>query len=441
MVAKLLCVGDMLIGCRPSRIPAGLAEYRRDASALSPVAAWRNTVRWGIEHSVDAVVLLGDVLYSPDDRFEAFGHLERGVGDLLNAGIHVLAVAGERDSDSLPRLAERFDGFQLLGRDGRWEFTTLKTKSGFEVRLLGWSFPSGRFRDNPLDTLGHKFNDTTPTIGLLHCHVDGGKSPHAPVPRATLERAPADAWLLGHVHEPGDLAGVRPIGYLGSIVGLDPSQTGARGPWLAEVEGRRDIKLTHIPIAPLRWEVLEIDAACFDTTLPGDLGEAIGAAVADGFKKLHRRLAEAVKAGAAVGCRVVVTGRSKQHRALRHALENDDVADRHRVLDDVVYFAESVRDDAEPTLDLEQLAQASDPPGLLARRLLALKAGKEECERLVDEASREMSAFSERNANWSALGPVEENPFDTRGLLLRAGLTALEELLAQDGGDRAGARR
>ncbi|MCH8057867.1 MAG: hypothetical protein IIB78_08355, partial [Proteobacteria bacterium] len=57
---RLLCVGDIHLGRRPSRIPQDIDEYGVNLADLTPVAAWKKAVAWAIDNDIDAVVLAGD---------------------------------------------------------------------------------------------------------------------------------------------------------------------------------------------------------------------------------------------------------------------------------------------------------------------------------------------------------------------------------------------
>jgi DNA repair protein SbcD/Mre11 len=84
------------------------------------------------------------------------------------------------------------------------------------------------------------------------------------------------AWLLGHIHQPDQLDGKRPIGYLGSVSALRASETGARGPWLIRIEDNQ-VQASQIPLAPLRFESMNIDASTLQVA--DGLAELIAAAV------------------------------------------------------------------------------------------------------------------------------------------------------------------
>jgi len=425
-MVTLLAVGDIHLGRRPTRLPDLLGEHGVAAVELTPAAAWRATVAEAVRLKVDAVCLAGDVVDTADDRFEAYGHLEAGVRRLVEAGIQVVGVAGNHDVEALPRLARRIDGFRLVGEGGRWEVVEIAGRDG-RIELLGWSFPGRRVESSPLEGgLGPR-PDITPRIGLLHCDVDG-HSPYAPVPRAALEAAPVDGWLLGHIHRPDPLSGSHPIGYLGSLVGLDPGEPGPHGPWRVAVEEGR-VEATHLPLAPLRWEdeAVEVEAIRGD----GDgLEEAVGEAAVAALERVHHRIAVAATPRAAprvVGCRLRLTGRSPAHAALVAVAAGEAIGRTSLVRGDTVYFVERVVDDALPAVDLEALARGDDPPGLLARHLLALEGGENEATPLLTRARAALEAVAARP--WPGLDPADDA--DPRPLLRRVGIRLLEQLLSQ----------
>ncbi|MFC1452477.1 exonuclease SbcCD subunit D [Verrucomicrobiota bacterium] len=242
MPTRLLCIGDIHLGKRPAELPEHIEQYGVSAAVLSPVQAWRNTVQWALDNDVHAALLAGDVVHRSEDRFEAYGHLAEGVRRLVDAGIPVCAVAGNHDSLALPRLAAQIPEVRLLGRGGRWELLELTARNGSAVQLAGWSFPTQHVTANPLDSFDLTPDPDLPSIGLIHCDLDASTSRFAPVRRSDFARALLDFWALGHIHIPSELQPGDRFGYLGSLVGLDPGETGCRGPWLLTVEDDRRLR-------------------------------------------------------------------------------------------------------------------------------------------------------------------------------------------------------
>ena len=242
----------MHLGRTPSRLPPDLF-----ASELGPAAAWRRAVDTAIDRGVQAVLLAGDLVDREDDFFEAYRGLEAGVRRLTEAGIEVIGVAGNHDVRVLPRLAGHIPQFRLLGAGGTWESVSVCDGTD-AVAVWGWSFPSSGTAPNPLQDW--TFNLAAGiNLGLLHCDRDAGAdSRYAPVASRDLQGARLDGWLLGHIHKPDPLSAESPSGYLGSLTGLDRGEPGPRGPWLITVAGGRITGVEHLPLAPLRWEALDV---------------------------------------------------------------------------------------------------------------------------------------------------------------------------------------
>ena len=426
---KLLCVGDIHLGRRPARLPAGLLDELKP-SEVGPAAAWRLAVDFALRDEVDAVLLAGDVVEQEDDFYEAYGDLRRGVDRLADAGIPVLAVSGNHDVQVLPRLAGAVPGFRLLGRGGVWQAAGVTGRDGRRVQVLGWSFPERRVSTSPLAAHDLPPLDPAsgPVVGLLHCDRDATGSPYAPVRSAELADAPVDAWLLGHVHKPDALAPPRPIGYLGSLTGLDPGETGARGPWLLDCGGP-DLVPRHLPLAPLRWEEVEV-------ALDGlESAENVHDLAVSALDALHERLVAERHRPRAVGCRLRFTGRTAHRRAVERSLAAADPLRFPQPRGDVLYFVHDWRVDAAPTLDLEELARGADPPALLARKILLLRdpAGGAERQALLAGARRRLESLAGRPA-FAAHGLASPAEVEAAELLERAALAALAELLDQRGG-------
>ena len=416
---RLLAVGDIHLGRTPSRLPPELR-----ASELGPAEAWRRTVDHALEHRVKAVLLAGDVVDRDDDFFEAYGALERGVRRLAEAGIDVVGVAGNHDVKVLPRLARHLPHFRLLGEGGRWESVRIEADSD-AVTLWGWSFPRARVADSPL--AGHSFA-AAPGIhlGLLHCDRDAGAdSPYAPVAPQELERAGLDGWLLGHIHKPDALSAQSLNGYLGSLTGLDRGEPGPRGPWTITVAGGRIADVEHLPLAPLRWEPLDVDLEGIGE--PVEVKERLLAAITE----LDGRLASLRLAPGAVGLSVTLTGRTRFGNAALDQLSREDRDETCTGAAGTRYFIVSARPDTRPEIDLEELAKRQDPVGLLAARLLRLELpeGDRERARLV-AAARQALRDQCAQPVWRDLADGEDSP-EPVAWLRRAGYRALDHLLDQ----------
>ena len=370
MSLRILAIGDLHLGRIPGRLPPSLHS---DAARLGPAGAWQRAVDLAIEESVTAVILAGDVTESHEDYFEALPILQTGAERLTAAGIQLVGIAGNHDGRLLPTLSQRVPGFKLLGEGGRWQSLTLE--AGAEaLTLWGWSFPDQHFSADPTRDFPGR-STTHPTLGLLHCHLDQVASPYAPVAAGRLRDINLDGWLLGHVHQPTPLTLPKPLGYLGSATGLHVGEAGPRGAWLLSVKDGRLSDLQHQPLAPLRWEHLDVDVS----------GVTDNVAVRDRFMERLERLSEALLRGPhgprAVGLRVRLSGESDLPSTAFSLGEGDEASFPLPGAAHLTAFIESVTVEVRPTLPLTDLARRTDQPGLLARRLLVLDRSADDPER------------------------------------------------------------
>lgn len=426
----------MHLGKRPSRLPADLqGVHGIEPASLDPRAAWAAVVERALELRVDAVLLAGDVVDSGNHFMEAYGALHAGVQRLTKAGIDVVAVAGNHDVEALPRLADELEGFVLLGRGGEWGSHVVERDGEPVVRILGWSFPRARVESSPLDALTTdlregRYADAGPddlrTVGLLHCDLDAGGGHYAPVTRRELGQLAlgVSAWFLGHIHQPSIEGGGRPVGYLGSLVGLDPGEQGPRGPWLAR-SAAASWELEQIVLSPVLWESVDIDVSeCAER-------EAVDPAITHALHDLAARLAPRLDGVRVVGVRPRLVGRTGLTGAAL-AQAGEQARALQLDADGVLYFIDKVLDGTRPAIDLEALAQRNDPLAIVARRLLELEAGGEACHRLIAAARPRFAAVA-GHANFSRLGGETPGDGQIHAWLLRAASRALDELLAQKG--------
>ena len=421
---RVLAVGDLHLGRRPSRLPPILDERAR---ALGPTGAWRRVVATAIEHGVDVLVLAGDVVEREHDFFEAYRELHRGVSRLKDADIRVLGVAGNHDVAVLPRLADELLDFTLLGRDGHWQSVLLKTGS-VDLTLHGWSFPARRVHQSPLAE--HRFEPAPGVnLGVLHCDRDQAASAYAPVASQELAQSGLDGWLLGHIHRPDALAAPNPSGYLGCVTGMDPGEHGVRGPWLLTLAPGRIESVEQWPLAPLHWHRLELDIE--GLTAP----EAARERLLQRLDELDRTLSQAAWVPEAVGLRITLTGRSALGEAVRRLFSDND---REHLLSgarETHYFIERLDTATRPEIALEELARREDPPGLLARRMLLLARPEGDPERQdLIHAARARLQLQRSEARFSTLqlAPTESDAA-VAATLERAGMHLLDALIAQRG--------
>ncbi|MEM9381530.1 MAG: DNA repair exonuclease [Planctomycetota bacterium] len=435
MTVRLLCVGDIHLGKRPTRVPGDLGVSAED---LGPGVAWRRSVEVALERGVHAVLLAGDVVERIEDRFRAFGVLVDGVRRLRERGIRVVAVVGNHDVEALPLLAERIPDVELLGRgEERWECARIEGEGGVAVDVWGWSFLSRIEADSPLRTFptAPRRPGAAATIGLLHADLDSSEARYAPVQRTALASAGLDAWLLGHVHAPGLLGPDSPIGYLGSVAGTDPGEPGAHGPWAIEAGRDGSLAFDQVPVAPLRYDALEVDVTDLGATSERDDGADPADALAIRIDRcaaawISERGSELTRTDA-LALRVRLVGETARAATLRAAAST--LAGHRLQVDGPRTFVESIVDATRPALDVEALAADDSYPGLIARRLVALEARGPVAARLLAKARARVERDLDGHAAWRDL-PEEERRVSDDALyerLERGARRTLEALARQ----------
>lgn len=366
---QLLFVGDMHLGVLPSHIPSHLHEtHQLRAPDLGPQAAWKRVVDAAIEHRVHAVALAGDLVEGNNALFEAFGLLEAGLRRLEKAGIPVVAVAGNHDTEALPRLAAMIETLHLLGPGGTWSSHLVHGQGSMKVCLTGWSFPRSHVDTSPLPApMAHT---RYPTFGLLHADLDQSSSPYAPVTTKELKEAGYSGWFLGHTHLPGTPNTQGQPFYLGSVTGLHPGETGLHGPVLVTINSQDEMTMERLPLAPLRWEKLDIPCDDWDTEkldlLPLLLNQIDARA---------RELGASLEQTRALGFRLTLKGTVDNPVLLRKALAGVMNQGDVLVTDSAgtVLFIDKIINETSLGLDLPAMARDDNPEGLLARRILVLE--------------------------------------------------------------------
>ena len=434
--ASILAIGDVHLGAPCSGVPRGISSWGVDPGELTPVAALRRSVDFAIRQRVDAVLFAGDVVESINAGFEAMLPLEESVRQLLEAGIEVIAVAGNHDVEALPRLAAAVDGFTLLGAGGRWEARTISKDGSPAAQVVGWSFDDRFVRQSPVAELLREPLETppppVPRIGLLHADLDAPGGHDAPIRQAEIDQAGCDAWLLGHVHQPSlerssTTTEGRFCGYLGSLVGLDSSETGPHGPWLLTVAGDGGMDLRQIPLAPLRWEQAAVSVEGLDHVedLPDRLlSEA---------ERVVGRLGEHAMLPRALGLRVQLTGTAAGHDRIRRWIAGGEWTSMGRNVDGTAVFFSKVVDSMDLPLDLAETASGDDAAALMAQRLVTLMHDDGGSRTLLEEARAALSETAGEDV-WlpvqdhrNAPDPLSDEAL--RDLLLRSGKAALRAML------------
>lgn len=256
---RVLCTGDVHIG-RPI---AGIPE-RGSVPPLRTADAWRSIVELTQRERPDLLAISGDIVDERNKYFEAIGPVEDGLRELAEAGIPVVAVAGNHDWDVLPGIARKHPEFVIfLGANQQWQRYTLTQDDRPLLHVDGWSFGARSVPEDPLATYRGERPGDAPVLGLVHVDLGATDRRYAPTTIANLQRAPVDAWLIGHIHAPRliERDATPPVLYPGSPFAMDAGESGAHGVWMLELEPGKPASYRFLPIAPVRFDSIEIDIA------------------------------------------------------------------------------------------------------------------------------------------------------------------------------------
>jgi len=356
---KLLATGDLHLGRSSTQLPGQTEAY--------PVSrVWKLLVNKAIDFKVDAVLLSGDIIDRENRFFEAVGQLQSGFSKLRDANIPVYMVSGNHDFDVLPDVLNEqlASHVHLLGAEGKWQAEVF-SKNGIDLQLVGWSFPSQHYRQDPLNSFSREqLNSALPTIGLLHGEVGSPESPYAPLEVSRLQAAGVGLWVLGHIHKPGTWESPGcDIWYPGSPQALSPKEQGVHGPLLIEVRSKNDIQTKQIPLSPVRYETLSVALGETDeirtATMPAFEAFAASEDFANqGVEQLVMDL--------------ILTGEREDITAVDDSAR-EMVTGLYQPLNGINLSVRKVINNMVPAVsNLAELAQQSSPAGLLAQSILAL---------------------------------------------------------------------
>jgi DNA repair exonuclease SbcCD nuclease subunit len=304
----------------------GRLEVRARLRAAT-LEAFERAVELALRRELHAVLIAGDAY---DDRMlsrrtELF--FVRGVRRLAEAGVHVCYVCGNHDPGASGKRAaqlglegdEEWQARVHLFRKARPELVQIPGADGEPVGVVvGAGHPRER-EERDLAAQFTKLDTHLPVVGLLHTQVaDAARAEdhdrYAPSERADFERVGYDYWALGHVHMRQQAWPDLPVFYAGNLQGRNPRETGAKGGLVVELEAGVPAEPEFEPLAPVRWERLELDGLAQLSSADGLL-EALARRVRD----LQAEVEEAE-----LCLRIVPTGPSPLAHELNDPQRRDD---------------------------------------------------------------------------------------------------------------------
>ena len=241
MPKRVLCTADLHIGRESSGFPG-----------CDALGAWQRLVEQAIAASADAVLVAGDFFDSDAAQYASRMPVVRTLERLRDAGVPVLAVAGNHDSHALRIFSRQAPGLlTVLDIDNLPATVEL---DGFRVSGVSFQRPDDR-------RLLERFPEPTtglPVIGLLHGDIDGQDPRYNPFSAADLVGRGVDAWVLGHIHARRVFTQVN-ASYPGSPQALDPAETGLHGFHWLEIDDRgRVSKPEFQTLSDVRYEALTV---------------------------------------------------------------------------------------------------------------------------------------------------------------------------------------
>jgi DNA repair protein SbcD/Mre11 len=425
---KILVSADLHLGKQSSNVSKSLSES-------SVKFTWDRMIKLALEDKVDAVVLAGDIVDRDNRFFEAIGPLQKGFETLGDAGITVIMVSGNHDFDVLPDIIKNraYDHVHLLGEKGKWESKIIKNRTG-DLQVLGWSFPKEHIMEDPLLQLKDadlSLNPNLPTLGLLHGDLYDQKSQYAPLDAAGFPRGTPHAWVIGHIHKPAVIREHSPlILYPGSPQALSSKEPGVHGPYMLTLEGGNAVA-GQVGLSPVRYESLQVDVTGIENE--SDFRNRLTQHISENTRE---RAGELEKVSRLV-YDIELTG---SHPSLTNLEKWSHFADQfeQELISETLVTIRKMEIRAKPAIEnLEELAKQPTPPGILAKAIIDLEAGRKSP--LLDELTaklKEKIGSANRSRTYQPLSRFEEHMNETdesaRELLLMESLQLLGELISQN---------
>jgi DNA repair exonuclease SbcCD nuclease subunit len=337
----------------------GLAAYDG-----APVDELRGATRRALEHLVDLaleeqvafVLIAGDVYDGSWRDFNTGLFYVAQMRRLREAGIPVVAIAGNHDAES--RMTKQLplpEGYTALS--SRKPQTIVLDDLG--VAIHGQSFATAAVTDD----LSAAYPAPRPgvlNIGLLHTSAGGrpGHENYAPCSVDALVAHGYDYWALGHVHGREVLHEEPWVVFPGNVQGRHARETGPKGATLVTVDDGRIVAVEHRDLDVVRWASCVVDAA--DCGTPDEVAIAAVNALEAHVDAAESRF---------VAARVTVEGVTDAHAAVTRDPDTAVAAIRARALDvhgDRVWL-EKVRLRTRPKVDVGALRGRDDATGEVLR--------------------------------------------------------------------------
>ncbi len=342
---------------------AAITTALRDAS----LQAWDALVRFTLDADAAFLLLAGDIYDGAERSPRAQLRFHAGLVEVAAAGCQVFVVHGNHDPMHGARgwsAIHDWPAGVTVFDPGAVSCVPVQV-DGQQVALIQGVSYEQRDTTQNLARLFHRAEGPGLQVGLLHANVgaQSGHQPYAPCALGDLEAADLDYWALGHIHKRQTLRDGGPWAvYPGNTQGrsVKPSETGAKGALLVEVDGS---------VQDMRFHELDCVRFVNDTVDVSEAGEVV---------ELQEALAgklddlQAANNGRGLVVRLTLSGTPSIAGDLRrdaHGLEDvlGYLREQYQGREPFVWV-ESLRDGLKTPLDREALRLREDLVGELARR-------------------------------------------------------------------------
>lgn len=329
MAFRFLHIADVHLGFGFAAADPDLRRELREASR----SAFRAAVDLCLRERLHALLVAGDLFDRESvplglERFFA-GELAR----LRAAGVACVYVTGNHDPGGPGSriLAVAWPESLVVVGGHRPVTVDVTDRDGRLVgRVTGVGHEGPRDGTNLVASLPPAPGDGVPHAALVHAYVSGvagaarGQDRYAPASLADFRGLGYGYFALGHIHRRQPVSTDPPVWYAGSLLGLDPTETGPKGGLVVELDPG-GARVEEVTLAPIRRETVEV----------ATLGEAGDwpSLQAEVVRRAEEALAERGALGSELLVRVVLEGPSPlAHEVLRELAGEEGAAEMGREL-------------------------------------------------------------------------------------------------------------
>lgn len=255
-ILKFLHLSDLHLG---SILNIGnIKESRLESEAkVSIYNSFKKAIDIAIEEKVDFIIISGDI-YDRDCYFvKANKIFIEEMNRLMSDNIQVFLIHGNHDPlKVIKNISEMPINVHVFGSK-RGEIFKFYGKNEEVCNIIGQSYEN-REEGNKIYK-DYFVNSSAFNIGILHTSLNPGDKSYVPSSIKELcSISSIDYWALGHIHKNGVLNQKPYIVYPGIPQGRDFGETGIKGCYLVNVQGK-EVTPRYIPLGEYIFLEIEID--------------------------------------------------------------------------------------------------------------------------------------------------------------------------------------